>query len=125
MHVRWFRKRSLFKRVVFRLSRKLADVQPAFAMISQDRSVELNPYESPIHCGGAKRLPPSRQPLLTLLVGIFGVASSGLALLIAVESISIAQRQGYDVEFTKGMIVEVAGHSRAGFTGYGDRGWPP
>ncbi|WP_430452241.1 hypothetical protein [Rhodopirellula europaea] len=34
-----------------------------------------------------------------------GVASLGLALLIAVESINMAQRQGYDVEFTKGMIV--------------------
>ncbi|WP_199169842.1 hypothetical protein [Rhodopirellula bahusiensis] len=68
-------------------------------------SVELNPYESPTHCDAAKRLPPSRYPLLMLLAGIFGVASLGLALLIAVESINMAQRQGYDVEFTKGMIV--------------------
>ncbi|MEP0428303.1 hypothetical protein [Rhodopirellula bahusiensis] len=68
-------------------------------------SVELNPYESPTHCDAAKRLPPSRYPLLMLLAGVFGVASIGLALLIAVESINMAQRQGYDIEFTKGMIV--------------------
>lgn len=76
-------------------------------MSSQNRPVELNPYDSPIHCDGAKRLTPSRHPLLLLLASIFGVASIGLALLVLIESFNMAQRQGYNLEITKGLTVVV------------------
>ena len=44
---------------------------------------------------------------MLLFAGGFGTVAAGLALLIAGESLLIAQRQGIDVGMVKGMVVSI------------------
>ena len=70
-----------------------------------ERMTDLNPYEPPSDSARPERGRESRSVVLLLVASGFGSVSGCIGLVAAVESFRMSQRQGFDFEIAKGLIV--------------------
>ncbi|MGB7325773.1 MAG: hypothetical protein WBD31_12940 [Rubripirellula sp.] len=63
-----------------------------------------NPYE-PVEVDGSVEVPATRSYMMTLIAGLLALVPAGFATIILLETISVAQRQGFSDDVKKAAMV--------------------